>query len=223
MKPAVLAASLLAAVTAATATADAAIDGGGTARAFEPAFPLRISLDKTVNYDGDNKVKLLQAMDVMEAVLNSHEFREAVLGFTYGGALRFANNERFNGKGRVIDRDLTNAQVYRMIVEGAEQLKGIDARVDHTANLHLELYNVRGTVGYVNPGYPEIYTNWYYFDEFTPANVAEHISHEWTHVLGFRHDGKNTARRPYSVSYAVGCLVEKIALGLDPKACHQKP
>ena len=56
-----------------------------------------------------------------------------------------------------------------------------------------------------------ITSNRRFFDNFTPAEIAGNLAHEWMHKIGFDHDFNSTSRRPYSVPYAVGDLVESLA------------
>ena len=63
-------------------------------------------------------------------------------------------------------------------------------------------------VGYGNPGNKEIYTYRNWFEQFTVAEYAGHITHEWCHKLGFDHSFQHNRKRKYSVPYAIGDLTE---------------
>jgi hypothetical protein len=182
---------------------------------------LRTSIDVMSGFSDTSKTKVLSAVDLMERVLSSEQFRQAVLNHMYEGKRQFVQNERTDGNGTVIESNLTNARIYQILMEGAEQLKGVTARIDRVANLNLNLYtapwyNKWGTVGYGYPGQPEIYMNWYYFNSFTIAEVAANVAHEWTHKLGFDHDYDSTARRPYTVPYSIGDIVQQVAGVISP-------
>jgi hypothetical protein len=72
-------------------------------------------------------------------------------------------------------------------------------------------------VGYTYPDSARIWSNGNYFYSMTVNELAAHFVHEWLHKIGYDHDFKSTARRPYSVPYAVGDLVEVIADQLYPE------
>jgi hypothetical protein len=162
---------------------------------------LRVSLDVLNGFSGADTAKIKQAADIVERVLNSEQFHQAVVNFTYEGEPQFVQN---NG--------LSNEQIYQTLMAGRETYNGVD---DHVANLDLNLYTPPfykkwSVVGYGYPGQPEIFMNWYYFDSFSIAEVAGNVAHEWCHKLGFDHDYKRTARRPYSVPYGIGGLVQQL-------------
>jgi hypothetical protein len=187
---------------------------------YEPARDiLRVNVDEMSGFSGASKTKLLTAVDLMERVLSSEQFRQAVLGHQYEGKRQFVQNSRSDAEGNDIGSNLTNAQIYQILMEGAEQLKGIAAHVDRVANVNLNLYTPPfykkwSVVGYTNPGVAPIYMNSYYFNSFTPGQIAANISHEWTHKIGFDHDYNSTTRRPYSVPYGIGGIVERVASAL---------
>lgn len=43
------------------------------------------------------------------------------------------------------------------------------------------------TIGYMNPGHPEIYLNRRYHDTFSYCHTAANVAHELAHQAGFRH------------------------------------
>lgn len=155
---------------------------------------------KFFNFDQSDKDKVNQALRELKAVVKSPEFKYEVLRHTYNGAETFVNN---NG--------LTNAEVYQTILRGAETLLP-DA--DNEMDLELQLYYKRfsSTVGYTYPGKLRIYMNTKFFDRYETEDVANNVMHEWLHKLGFGHDSKRTARRPYSVPYAVGNIIEDLII-----------
>lgn len=175
------------------------------AEAFAPAAgqeTLRVDLVRSTGFSPKSMEKLKLALDTIERVLNSDEFRRAVLDFTYDGKKQFA-----------LDDGLTNEQVYAKIMAARETYS---PAADYVAQLDLNLYTPPwykkwSVVGYTYPNQPAIYMNWYYFNSFTPQEIAGNVTHEWTHKIGFEHDYGHTARRPYSVPYAVGDIVTRLS------------
>ena len=55
-----------------------------------------------------------------------------------------------------------------------------------------------------------VWTNDKFFTTNSLGKVAGNIVHEWTHKLGFEHDFNSTARRNYSVPYAVGNIIQEL-------------
>jgi hypothetical protein len=148
---------------------------------FEPGSPMRVSLGKVSGYSASERQKLEQATGLLANVLNSREFRDAVLIYA---AIRAAH-ESFT--------------------------QAADGEVDLNVSLHNLSWFSRHVVGYTTPGSDTITTNRRFFSNYEPAEIAGHLGHEWLHKLGFEHDHAATADRPYSVPYAVGELIERLA------------
>jgi hypothetical protein len=139
----------------------------------------------------------------MERILNSEEFHQAVINHEFDGKKQFAS----------VPAGTTNEQVYEQIMAGRETYT---PSADSVANLELVLYTPPfwkkwSVVGYGYPGQPEIYTNKYYFNSFTVAQVAGNLTHEWCHKIGFDHDYNRTSQRPASVPYAIGEIIISLA------------
>lgn len=169
---------------------------------FEPSAPMRVSLGKVSGYTATEQKKLGAATDLMAKVLNSREFRDAILNNTWAGKPGFADESR------------SPREIYEAIRAAKENFTdAADGEVD--LNLKLETFSWfnRKTVGYTTPSSDTITSNRRFFSNYEPAEVAGHLAHEWLHKLGFEHDHAATRDRPYSVPYAVGDLVEKLAQG----------
>lgn len=180
---------------------------------------LPVDLDALNGFSDSDKAKIQQAADAMSAALGSEEFRQAVLDFTYGGKPRFSNNSIADAAGATVQQDMSNQQVYDTLMASRETY--LD-NTDETAHLNLTLYYQKSSVvGFGYPGQPQIFLNSKFFELYDIAQVAGNIAHEWTHKLGFDHDYKSTARRPYSVPYGVGCVVEHLAEGASAGVCAQ--
>ncbi len=79
-------------------------------------------------------------------------------------------------------------------------------------DVEVELYTEDvATVGYTNPKTRRIWMNTKYFRSYTSAQVAGNLTHEWLHKLGFGHALSNTKTRPYSVPYAIGYIIARLA------------
>lgn len=169
---------------------------------FEPSAPMRVALGQVSGYSGAERAKLDEATGLLAKVLNSREFRDGVLNATFNGRLGFAGDPR------------TPAEIYATIRAGKENYT--DA-ADGEVDLNLELKNFswfqRNVVGYTTESSDTLTINRSFFSAYTPAEVAGNLAHEWLHKLGFEHDFKATARRPDSVPYELGELVERLAQG----------
>jgi hypothetical protein len=163
--------------------------------------PMRLRFQKLDGFSAAEKDKLAQAAGVLERVLNSVEFRDAVLSHRFQGKEGYAD-----GSG------MTNPQIYQAIRAGKESF---EQTADGEADLNLDLRNFswfqRNVVGYTTESSDTVTLNRRFFSSYTPAEVASNLCHEWLHKLGFEHDFRSTANRPHSVPYAIGDLVEKLA------------
>jgi hypothetical protein len=163
--------------------------------------PLKVNFQRLAGFSAAEKNKLAQAAGVLERVLNSVEFRDAVL------------SHRFQGKEGYADSGgMTNQQIYQAILSGKESF---DQTADGEADFNLDLRNFswfqRNVVGYTTESSDTVTLNRRFFSSYTPAEVASNLCHEWLHKLGFDHDFRSTANRPHSVPYAIGDLVETLA------------
>jgi hypothetical protein len=183
-----------------------ALDAHGGGSGFDPPpasgeAPLTVNLHQVNGFTPAERAKLDQAVVLLGKVLNSAEFKSAVLGHTFAGKQQFASNG-----------GLSNAQVYAAIRAGKENF---EAAGDHEVDLNLSVRNFsfwqRNVVGFTSESTPEITMNRNFFDRYSPAEIAGNMAHEWMHKLGFEHDFRATAQRPDSVPYAVGDLVERLA------------
>lgn len=144
--------------------------------------------------------KLNAAFVVLEAAVNSEEFKDRVINFVNTkGERAFASN---NG--------LSNEEIYEQFMEGRETLQ---QDTPHEMNFYLRLYNRPWSrvIGYTTGDTNVININWRFFKNFRPEDVAANLAHEWTHKLGFDH--KSAAEHdsaPYAIGYIVGDIAHKI-------------
>jgi hypothetical protein len=168
---------------------------------------LKINIASSQGFSSEQLKKLTVAKDGLQSALNSEKFEQAVLNFT------FDNNKTFyyrkNLFGRFIDPPYTIKEVFEIIMTGNES-------PGNAAPNQMDLYLVLlptinpGVIGYGNPGSKEIYTYRNWFESLSVAEYAAHITHEWSHKLGFDHSQNHTRKRKFSVPYAIGDLAEEL-------------
>lgn len=172
--------------------------GGGVVPNAVELFGSDVSF---TNFDNADEEKVLEALDLIRRVVRTPEFRSRVLNHKYNGVKGYASTSK------------STAQIYQSFVDGAETLR---PEKNHVMDLQLELYtnNSNNVVGYTYPNVLKIWMNTKYFNRYEPCEVARNLFHEWTHKLGYGHDSAVTARRPYSVPYAVGNIIQDLACDL---------
>ena len=163
-------------------------------------FEVNVRLDNEFTAAQEDKIQI--ASDLIKKVIASDEFKDRILNHKFGG------RKAFNDNG-----GLSNAEIYKKIIEGSEMLTpGIDNQMD----LSLEVFRAaNNTVGYTYPSELKVWMNEKYLDANKPYKVTTNMVHEWLHKLGFKHDQAATANRKYSVPYAVGYLVRDLAKKFD--------
>ena len=97
---------------------------------------------------------------------------------------------------------------------GAEEYP-TQTQADHLMNFDIELYTSswfgRGTLGYTDINTKTIHINTRFYNTAQPFQIAMNMVHEWCHKMGFDHDSARTARRDFSVPYAIGYIVRDLA------------
>ena len=164
-----------------------------------PSAALNFDVDlKMSGFDADHEDKVLEAAELIKKVVATEEFKNAILNHTYKGKKTFVDNG-----------GLSNAKIYKKILEGSEKL---NPGKDNTMNLTLVSYfESENTVGYTYPSVMKVWMNRKYLKQYAPARITTNMMHEWLHKVGFKHDVKKTPNRKYSVPYAVGYLVADLA------------
>jgi hypothetical protein len=143
---------------------------------------------KLVNFLHQDELKIHRAVALIKKVVASQEFKERILNHSYRGKKVFVDN-----------KGLSNEQIYHTIMNGV-------------IDVELELYHQsNSTIGFTYPDTNRIWMNKKYFEKYTPLQVADNLTHEWLHKLGFEHEATYSQNRNYSVPYAVGYLMEELA------------
>jgi len=150
-----------------------------------------------VNIGSDRIEKMEKAIEIIKLVVATEEFKNLILNHSYNGARTFVDNGGY-----------TNAQIYKILLDGAERLQpSKNNRMDVEVELYTASTNV---VGYTYPSSKRIWVNTKYFDQYTPAGVAHNLMHEWMHKLGFEHSSSWNSARDYSVPYAIGDIMGEV-------------
>ena len=154
---------------------------------------------KTTSFTSKDKVKLTHAVEVLKVVMNSEEFKTALLEFKF--------NEQDN-------QGMTNIDIYNHLMTGAEVLNG---EVNHVMDFDLKMYRSKNpwskVKGYTKPDTNRIWihSKFYRRKSWTPVDIAANMAHEWTHKMGFGHEYYHSDIRSFSVPYGVGSIVTKVA------------
>ncbi len=150
-----------------------------------------------VNFESLRREKMEEAIEIIKLVIATEEFKNRILNHTYNGARTFVDN-----------RGYTNAQIYKIMLDGAEKLQPTK---NNAMDVEVELYTAStNVVGYTYPSSRRIWVNTKYFDQYTPAGVAHNLMHEWMHKLGFDHSSSWNSARDYSVPYAIGDIMGEV-------------
>jgi hypothetical protein len=142
--------------------------------------------------------KIRLAEDKIKNIISSSAFQVAVL------------NHKYNGKNLYVDNNgLSNSQIYSKILIAAEiKYPSKNNRMDMGVKLYSDNSN---TVGWTNRSITYINMNTKYFNKYNANQVARNMMHEWLHKLGFGHAVNYSKKRDYSVPYAIGSIVAKLA------------
>jgi len=162
-----------------------------------------IRLVEVTNFNPTQRQKLDRIIATLQKVINSEVFKNAVLNNEFNKSKSYANN---NGQ--------RNDEIYLSMMSGAD---GIKKDKDRSWDLHLNLRFIfsRSTVAYTLPGSPMIHLNQKFFINESEAKMAGTLCHEYSHKVGYGHDKKLTAIRPYSVPYRLGDHCESLYKKFD--------
>lgn len=176
------------------------VDSNAQKIADKIATPYLKVVKEQLNFrrNGVQRETLLEALDLVETIINSQAFKRHVIGYINSNGNRsYTRNE-----------GLTNEQIYLKLMEGREVL---DPDTPGEMNLYIQLYHRfwSRVIGYTKIGTSKwMWINWRFYKNFSAAQMASNIVHEWIHLMGFYHD---SAQDHDSVPYAIGFITGKLA------------
>lgn len=154
---------------------------------------------KFINTTATQQAKFDKAIDLIQKVVATEEFRSKVLNHTYSGKKTFVDNGGY-----------TNSEIYQKILDASERLT---PGKNNTMEMEVELYYANNsTVGYTYANSKRVWVNRKFFDGNTVGKVAANLFHEWLHKIGFTHAVSYSTSRDYSVPYAVGRMMTSVSV-----------
>jgi len=172
---------------------------------------LKANLIHTGTYLGDDLAKLNRSLQLLETIINGDKFKQAVLHFK---TFEFVRYKCFLGaRVKTIQlQSYTNDVLYEVLMRGHRK-EGDDTFMD----LKLELSGQGGGSAIGETNGDDITTTYRAaFNRMSEAELAAHLTHEWTHTMGFGHsysDKCDSTRNCLSVPYAIGNIIEIILTG----------
>ncbi len=175
------------------------------------------------------KKKFVAALNLLEEVLNSEEFKqkvlanETVLGMDDQGneikERRFGKNYLWRDSQNL----LSNEDIYQIIMDGNEKMRpGTEGEMNFNSWVKVcKWYQKAGTwcrkvIGSTDPSNSKwIKLNWKYYSYFDTPKMINNMTHEWLHLLGFLHGPAATMRQ--EVPYVVGKIAEDVARSIIAK------
>ena len=164
----------------------------------------KVNLSSHIGFNTAQQQIMYGAIKKFEQVMNSDELKNMILNYSCSLGNQFADNQ-----------NLSNQQIFEKIFAGEEDYQ---AGTDYTADLFLvlvpkrkPLFSRNPAIGYGRPKQKEIYTYSWWFNGTQDYEYAGHIAHEWSHKVGFDHSFGPTPTRDFSVPYAFGNIIEKLA------------
>lgn len=168
---------------------------------------LIIKVEEKRNFTASEAKKLEAALEILKHVINSEAFKISIHKHKYRGKETFVDNYIIKGGRRI---EMSNGEIYKHFMSGAED---VGWEEDGEMNLRLGVSNAKctSTIGYTSSPSNRITTYRCWLARYEPYEYAAHLAHEYCHCAGFSHDEDPVPSRPYSVPYAVGKIVRRIA------------
>lgn len=162
----------------------------------------KISINKLYKFRKKWKVrKAKKVVALMNKAINSDQFKQEVLAYEF-------TDRRYRLSPKDEYREISdNNEIFKILMKGHEQNSTEGA--DYTWKLNIKLGRLLPQVGR-REGDLIITQNWFFKKSNNENRIAAHWFHEYSHVLGFGHDYEKTERRPHSVPYGLGTIIEKV-------------
>jgi hypothetical protein len=148
---------------------------------------------------GVERQKVLDSFSIIEAVINSNEFKERVINFkSSDGKRSYSSN-----------RGMSNEQVYEYLMRGQELVGGENNLGEMNFDVRRYYRGWSKVIGYTSPGKSNtISVNGRFYSRYSITQISSNLVHEWIHLNGFLHD---SAKDHDSVPYAIGYIAEELA------------
>ncbi|MGE6761381.1 hypothetical protein ACQKGO_25410 [Corallococcus interemptor] len=163
---------------------------------------VRFQVKRPVNVDEARGAKLMEALGILERVVNSEAFRNRVIAhpaYTW-------------------DEGLSSEQIYNRLIWGTPSPTPGGLGVPRIVFFDYELvprpwYKSERVIGWRIANTNDIFTYLDSFDDMTPAELASHLGHEIVgHLAGeFGHPEKAGDVRDRSVPYVIDGFIEELA------------
>ncbi len=167
------------------------------------ANPITVRIESKTD-DLPRLYRYREAANLLVEVVNSEAFRSEVINHKIDGRPGFASTAN------------SPKEVLGKIIGGSETLT---PGIDHQWSWDVVFYRANNsTVGYTYPNVTTLWVNTKFMDRYDLPAIAGNQAHEMMHKLGFSHDFRSTPRRPFSVPYSIGSIVERLA-----RSKHNQP
>lgn len=168
---------------------------------------LKIQLHSLTGGTEKQKTEFRAGLAILEKVVNSQEFKDRILNFSY----------TFNGQiinGFKLNKGMTNQQIYILFMSGWDKHnKAYDNDIDISTTIYYNRWT--STVGYTYPNTFKTWINtkfWSVFEKERRAGIAGNQGHEYCHNLDFDHAFKDNPTRKFTVPYAIGSIIYELAM-----------
>lgn len=164
---------------------------------------------------GPQKAKFEKALEIMEEVMNSEEFKIKVIGYERNGNRSYQKNYLWNDS----QKRLSNEDIYEVIMNGDEKMRsGTEGEMNFNSwvrvcsRLQMVTIWCRQVIGSTTPDTSHwIKLNWTFYKNFEVHEMVSNMVHEWIHLLGFLHgNDRITEEVPYVVGGIAGEVAQNI-------------
>jgi len=154
---------------------------------------VKMNLDKINGCE--RRKKLIEVSEQIELIVNSGDFKSAIFDMRPWGELSKW-------------KDVTKSELYNHIMSGKEETSNF---ADNEMDLYIDdYYTMAGVYGYMSPGKRTIHLNVKFLDFLSYRKLGSLIVHEWSHTMGFRHEGGSTVARSRSIPYLLNEIYNDI-------------